>query len=838
MIFSSLNYAVRLRVHRRLNLALFGVCCLALSTLLFSGCQSFNLTPPAGLFGSGEKSSANGGKSSASKSAADASGKAKSPVASTDPLKPLMDENWVLAIALPDAETPPPHRWRHGSLEEILDRPADKQPDWNAALKSDRQMVAVNAAIALSRLGQGHPEEELATAVRAPDLKLPIRRAAAEALGDVHTEPAQKTLRELIDQYGRFTGEYRSRYVPELHAELIGALAHQPGGAADRRITDALKSPAGIVKREALTDLASVPANQATDQAAELPPLAIDLTTDADSLVRIAALRLLVARHHPQAADKTMRAVSDYNMPVRMAAIELLGEIGDEQGHSQLQHLAADHAELVRVAAVKALAKLDDRESVETAATDASWRVRRAVAVSLARHPDRRGATLARQFLTDASVEVQREVVHMTTKWPVAQAGPILLAGMESPNYETRKDSATLLADRWPAAAGFPIDAPAPRRAELTAQLQTQWTATYGNIDQAAIAAKSHAGSAPVSAEQKQAVAQAIGVLLSQRTNAADQAAAVTQLSELGDALVPILELLVEEHPRPLPVQIYRDVLPRCGKEFDLVNQLAEPNQTSRRSAIAGLAKLSQEKNLSILSLTRIAELLTAENDPVVWMSAFKLIEHDPREPAQLLAAAAMTHPASDVRRRACAYFTAYPDSHRTELLAGALSDSNVSVLHAVCIALAEFPPLADTAPVERLLAAPDHFLRIDAAMALARWNLESGRAALERLAEDDDPQVRRTTAQVIGKLNDSAMLPTLVKLLDDQQDIRRASLLSLKSITGSENPPGDNSSAGGIQQASLNATAGSNAAGSDGSTTLADQARRWKEWFRQSGPR
>jgi HEAT repeat protein len=142
-------------------------------------------------------------------------------------------------------------------------------------------------------------------------------------------------------------------------------------------------------------------------------------------------------------------------------------------------------------------------------------------------------------------------------------------------------------------------------------------------------------------------------------------------------------------------------------------------------------------------------------------------------------------------------------------------------------------------------LTASDHSVRLDAAVALARWNLESGRAALERLAADDDPNIRRKTAQAIGKLGDgnfdpnsfsniqtgnNVLVSTLITLLDDQQDIRRAALQSLHSLTSSSDPPNPS----GPRQASYDAASD---AGAAGQPTLAEQAARWKQWYSRQIP-
>ena len=279
---------------------------------------------------------------------------------------------------------------------------------------------------------------------------------------------------------------------------------------------------------------------------------------------------------------------------------------------------------------------------------------------------------------------------------------------------------------------------------------------------------------------------------------------------------------------------MYADVLVHCGKEFELVDQLTNPDLMVRRAALSELGKLSQEKTVSLAAIIRVQELLTAEKDPIIWIAAFKLIDHDPRPPAELLATAGLSHPASEVRRRACAYFGDYPDPEKTNALIATLSDENLSVLHAAAQALGEFAPPADPAKLENLLAAADHSVRLDAAVSLAKWNLASGTDALERLASDDDPVVRRKTAQAIGKLGNTALLPVLIRQLDNAQDIRRAALISLKALTGSDNPPStDDAVHPASFDSSIPSTDTQSVAPTDtASATLVLQANRWKHWY------
>src|SRR5262249_9724450 len=144
---------------------------------------------------------------------------------------------------------------------------------------------------------------------------------------------------------------------------------------------------------------------------------------------------------------------------------------------------------------------------------DKSWRVRRVVASSLAKYPDRRSLNLAKQFLGDASLEVQREAVRSAAKWPLEKSGALLLSAIESPSYQTRKDAATFLADCWPEAAGLPIDAPAPRRAELVAQMQDKWDRQFGNLDHAAIRSVISSNADEISAEALEDIKKRIDII-------------------------------------------------------------------------------------------------------------------------------------------------------------------------------------------------------------------------------------------------------------------------------------------------------------------------------------
>ena len=141
---------------------------------------------------------------------------------------------------------------------------------------------------------------------------------------------------------------------------------------------------------------------------------------------------------------------------------------------------------------------------------------------------------------------MQLETVRTLKSWPLEQAGPLLLTALEGPTYQTRKDAASQLGDRWPPATGFPIDAPTDRRAQLVSQLQSQWTSQFGNIDQAALAAAAQRPS-EISLARRRQVSRWIEDLSNPNSTKTNQTTAIESLQAIGPELPAVLESLLAE---------------------------------------------------------------------------------------------------------------------------------------------------------------------------------------------------------------------------------------------------------------------------------------------------
>jgi HEAT repeat protein len=690
--------------------------------------------------------------------------------ASGSVLNSRMGSRWRPASpqADPAHVTPPAdrsHRWRHPGLELLMAQSADGRPDLHVALQSKDPVVATNAAILLSRRQDPMAFEPLLRAVRSNETNSWQRRAAVEAFAELDQPTVVPALRSLIDEHGKFTGEAARSYQPELHLELLHGLAHaeglrnsQPlGPEGEPRFAAALASPSANVRREALLALAD-------SRSGPLPANIVRQVGDADSRVRRAALHTLAVRRHPEALELLRQALLDQDLLVRLSATADMGRLGGPMALEELRKMAAQGSELTRAAAVAALVEAGDDQVVAAAMSDKSWRVRRVVIAVLDRPQKPRPTELAERLIADVNSDIVQAAIDAIGRWPLTEAGPILLTGMEARAYLTRKAAAQQLAKLWPPASEFEIEAAAPRRTTEMEQLRQKWRSGVAAL------AGSPASVAPASAIAETAAAE-------------------------GE---------------------------RNRQEFErTVEQLASPDIRERRKAAETIRTgkfqpatiAPADRRLGNLALERVVDLMIRESDPLVLGSIFAALADDDREQTTRLAYAGLSHPSPEVRRLACEHLGMHPDLRHAPLLAKSLTDVNATVVEAAVRAMGRLPSLEDPRPLEGVLAASDHALRVEAAEALAHSGFPSGVAALERLGYDSAPKVRRLAAAAMGRIADPSFVPVLVRLLDDRPEVSKAALESLPRAAGRDLP-----------SATLLAT-----------NSQQNPIQRWKDWYRAS---
>ncbi len=370
---------------------------------------------------------------------------------------------------------------------------------------------------------------------------------------------------------------------------------------------------------------------------------------------------------------------------------------------------------------------------------------------------------------------------------------------MTKPAFITRKTAAEQLTAQWPPAKEFPVEGPPERRAEVLLKLNQAFRARFGGVlsDSPAPAAPRQPALEKASTEQ---VAEVERLIREMNLKA---------LAEYGPALIDALEQLQFDRKQLLPEEIYRDVLPKYGRVYAVLDELASADLAQRRRAAEELAELSGKQPSGRLAVARLAQLVGKEQDALVWQSAMRAIADDASQPATDLAYAAIGNASSEVRRRACEHLAAHGDPAHVQVLIPALQDKDQAVICAAIRALAASGKLNDTKPIRNLLGLTNEDVQFEAALALTRLGDPSGKPALERLAYSRDPVVRAKAAQAMGDFPDPAFIAALIHMLNDNQTVVRAALISLSKVVGEDvaQPPGQ------------------------APATTTEQILRWKHW-------
>jgi HEAT repeat protein len=710
---------------------------------------------------------------------------------------------------------PPAFRWRHAGLDELLARSAPRQPDLYAMLKDADPTVAANAAIALGRTGQQRAAGALTAAIRSAALRVPTRCAAVEALAVCGGPEVVETLRQLTDQFGDFAPGGAASYQPDVHAELVRALARHIDPADDPRLAAALQSPAVQVRIEALTAWAA-------GHHGAVPSEAVNLRSDGDPRVRAAAMAVIAARRVRDARQYLTDALRDSDFRVRVTAIAGLGGLDDGRARATVAELLQDRSDLMRAEAVTALARNGARTSVLGALGDASWRVRLRVARALAAYPDREGSAAVARLLDDPSAEVERQVVASLAAWPIQRSGPLLLEAMRKPAMTTRKAAAEQLVLRWPAAMEFSFDAAPQRREEVLGRLQEQFRVQFGLVDRQVLsdpAVRQASAAAAASPATATSPAQAADPATVARVEQLLRAQDAKGLAEFGPGLVEALEQLAVERQQVLPESVYHDILPRGSAVFAALDQFRSSDVAQRRAAAEQLAAAAQKQPLGPLAVARLGDLAATEADDVVWRSVLEAVAGCAGEPAVRLAYVAIGHGSAEVRRRACEYLAQHPAAAHANFLNPALADGSRAVVLAAVRALGAADHLDDAQPLRKLLACADEQVQLETAAALAHFRDPAAVPALERLTYSDDPKIRGRVALAMGELGDASFAAPLVRLLDDHHGtVSHAALASLPKVAGSD-----------VARQVLG----------DSPAGTAEQIRRWKQWYagQQGGP-
>jgi len=708
---------------------------------------------------------------------------------------PLAHDSWARRIAI--GESAATRHWRHVELESADGALLIDEHDLSEALRSEEKLVAINARLLLLRAGAAagneRAEQWLAEIVADRGLSAPLRAAAVETLAELNSSPARDAFRSLLVRHATFPTEVR--------VELFRRGAETFGPTSGAEFIHALGDNAVDVR------IAGVEAWR-TAAPAEAPPQLADLVNDLDPRVRAATVRTLADIGGASALDAAARCFRDPQLEVRLAAIEALGKIQHARALELLHQAAGEEGNKIRAAAVTALAAQGDAAAVVTAVEDNDAAVRTAAAKALPKLDSAQGRALARALIADRSMAVRRAAIESIASWPAVDAVPLLLNALDDRAMDTRKSAQEALATIWPRAAEFRPAADADTRATLLAALRQEWQVEHGGT---ALAAATFQAATPTPGTTTPLTdAQLDALLTTLADNWSDNdPEAIAALGATDSQFEARLLEWADRSGRELPAALVDELLTPRNQ---VLRQLADWDTLApraQRQLASSLAQQAIEHPLTPLATRRYLELAQLSDDPLVWQSALDACRTSPDESVRRFAAAALGHPAPEVRRRACEFFAAQPANDAVRWLTPVLRDPTSYVAAAAARAIGRCGRMDDWEQLAALCGHHDAECRLAAAETLAAWDDQRGLAALERLAYERDPAIRIRAVEAMGRVGAREFTATLVALLDDELGVRRAVLASLPAVTGESVATSDEATA----------------------PAMAEQVARWKRW-------
>jgi HEAT repeat protein len=477
--------------------------------------------------------------------------------------------------------------------------------------------------------------------------------------------------------------------------------------------------------------------------------------------VRMEATRAyLIGRHSPP-RELIDRAADDV-ASVRAVAIQALAQTQHAEAQACVLRALSDYDLTVRLAAIEALGVLPAAENAArlNELRESSTDVIRAAAVKALAARGDVGAVVG--AVEDKSWRVRSAVAESLLKLSYTKREPLARALVGDASLEVQRRLVRALAD-WPLDEAIPLlltaieGRTAATRRDATEQLQARWPAAAELSPHA-----SREALAAESARLREVWQQDYGAEVARRMAMPSEVAATSD----AHAVAAIIE------------------------------RLATKSSHERRAAARELALKYRETRLPEEALERLRELVEAETDALVWNDVLLFIGHDGRAAAADLAAIAASHPAGDVRRRACSYFGEHPSSRAAHVLLNSLADEDANVVREAVRSLGNQGVVPDLAPLEALLTSTDSLVRLEAAAALSRLGSPEGVPALLRLTHHQDPLVRRQSATALGAalnqpqprqpINDAQRreaIAELTRLLNDKADVRRAAGAILQEI-------------------------------------------------------
>ena len=349
-----------------------------------------------------------------------------------------------------------------------------------SALPDTDPDVRAMAAFALGLIGDGSAETELALLLT--DTSPLVRGRAAEALGLIGAKGAAPAIGQMVAAYATSApvaamqpDDEAGPLAPEVEAFKLGLFAlvrlraYDPIAAAVlaggqpvtswwpvayalQRVEDPRAAPALLQllgsKGRYTRAFAARGLGAVKDASAIQPLLAlVDPAAKAGLELTIAALRALAQLGATEAAAPISRLASTPSMHpnIRLEAVAALGTLGAADGLATVQDLLTDEWPDMRAAALRAAAAIDQESLTAVLAgmePDGHWRVRAALAETLATFPADLASERLRSMLQDEDKRVIPAVLSSLARLKVSDLRAVLLQRLDDPDFVVRARAA------------------------------------------------------------------------------------------------------------------------------------------------------------------------------------------------------------------------------------------------------------------------------------------------------------------------------------------------------------------------------------------------------------
>ncbi|MDQ3332225.1 MAG: HEAT repeat domain-containing protein [Planctomycetota bacterium] len=538
---------------------------------------------------------------------------------------------------------------------------------------------------------------------------------------------------------------------------------------------------------------------EAPFDAGEWPAALENARFDPDASVRRLYGRWLAVAQHPEAIARLEVQQRDSNPTVAIASVRSLGLIRTDEARDVLRKVAAKPAETLRNSAVEALAAWGVDE-IKPYLKDESPIVRRTAVTSLGRWESPQAAILLDGVLADADLDVQRRAVKATETWSDDVALPVLLAALQNASVRTRRESLDELRRRTGFEESFPVSAePAERAAALQSLCVTHGWPT-GRLTGFRLATTDAATKVIVPPSED--VLANLTRLDAPDVDTTTRDALLDALRTSESSAVPAIEEFCQTHPGRTADLLASEVLPAISPAHAALKELASEDVAIRRHGAGKLAELGRAATLSPFVLRRLNNVLTREQDGLVWRQCMAAVAADGTAGAERIALMAANNAWPDVRRLGCEYAGRHCRTGHAAWLLPLLTDGNDAVRLAAIDAAGrcansvaignESGPAGSPTGLRAAAADPNRTIRFAALIALARLGDESGSLGLLRWAEYESPAERTKAIRAIGDTGRRRFESDLMRLAWTERDesVRRELLTALETLVPAAQRP------------------------------------------------